>query len=317
MTYEELQMLQALPLDIKIEKTKARIREWVRYYGEDNVYISFSGGKDSSVLLHVARQLYPNIKAVFCDTGLEYPEIKKHVRTIDNVEIIRPKYTFKEVIIKYGYPVVSKEVSKYVHDITDGSEHMRNMRLYGQHGDPTRWRLPRKWLYLTEAPFKCSDRCCHYLKKYPFQKYERETHKVGILGTLAEESRYRRSFYLKNGCNAFEASKPHSTPIAFWRERDILEYIDKYNVKIPDCYGEIVVEDGVYKINGKNRTGCIFCTFGVLHEEEPNRFQMLKETHPKLYDYCINGGCYKDGKWIPDSKGLGMGKVLDYINVPY
>lgn len=52
-TSEELKILQALPLDIKIMKTRQRIREWIDYYGENGVYIAFSGGKDSTVLLDI------------------------------------------------------------------------------------------------------------------------------------------------------------------------------------------------------------------------------------------------------------------------
>ena len=68
---EELRMLQALPLEIKVMKTKQRIREWVEYYGVDGVAVSFSGGKDSTVLLHLVRELYPQVEAFFVDTGLE------------------------------------------------------------------------------------------------------------------------------------------------------------------------------------------------------------------------------------------------------
>ena len=70
MNLNELKLLQNYPLDLKIEKTKLRIREWVDYYGEDGVYISFSGGKDSTVLLDIVRNMYPDIEAVFSNTGL-------------------------------------------------------------------------------------------------------------------------------------------------------------------------------------------------------------------------------------------------------
>ena len=112
---ELLKDLQAMPLDMKVAHTKARIREWVREYGIDGVFVSFSGGKDSTVLLHIARQMYPNIKAVFIDTGLEYPEIRRFVKTFDNVEILRPKMSFVDVIKKYGYPIISKEIAECVY----------------------------------------------------------------------------------------------------------------------------------------------------------------------------------------------------------
>lgn len=111
---QDLKQMQALPLKMKIKLTQSRIRQWVNEFGEDGVYISFSGGKDSTVLLDIVRKMYPSIKAVYVDTGLEYPEIKHFVRGFDNVEIIRPEMVFKDVITKYGYPMISKEVSECV-----------------------------------------------------------------------------------------------------------------------------------------------------------------------------------------------------------
>lgn len=114
-TIQDLKMRQALPLEVKVLMSKQRIREWINEYGEDGVYISFSGGKDSTVLLHLVRELYPNVRAVFVDTGLEYPEIREFVKTFDNVDIVRPKMNFKKVIETYGYPFISKEVSRTVY----------------------------------------------------------------------------------------------------------------------------------------------------------------------------------------------------------
>ena len=113
-TLQDLKIKQALPLNIKVNMTVARIKAWVDHFGLDGVYVSFSGGKDSTVLLHIAREIYPDIKAVFVDTGLEYPEIREFVKGFDNVDWIRPKLTFKQVIEKYGYPFISKEVSECV-----------------------------------------------------------------------------------------------------------------------------------------------------------------------------------------------------------
>lgn len=111
---EELQMLQALPLEIKVMKTQQRIREWVQYYGENGVAVSFSGGKDSTVLLHLVRKLYPNVRAVFSDTGLEYPEIREFVKSVPNVDWVKPKQTFREITIEHGYPLFSKEVAETI-----------------------------------------------------------------------------------------------------------------------------------------------------------------------------------------------------------
>ena len=116
-TKNELTMLRHLPLELKIAKSELRIKEWIDYFGYNGVYVSFSGGKDSLVLLDLARKVNPKIKAMFIDTGLEYPEIKKYVASFDNVDIIRPEMSYKEVLEVYGYPVVSKEQASYIDDI--------------------------------------------------------------------------------------------------------------------------------------------------------------------------------------------------------
>lgn len=100
-TIDDLLEFQSYPLSVKIEMTKHRIREWINRFGEDGVYISFSGGKDSTVLLDLVRKDYPNVEAAFVDTGLEYPEIREFVKQFDNVTWLKPKMNFKKVIEKY------------------------------------------------------------------------------------------------------------------------------------------------------------------------------------------------------------------------
>lgn len=111
---ERLKELQALPLERKIQITQARIIEWYQHYN-GNVCVSFSGGKDSTVLLHIARKLYPEIPAVFSNTGLEYPEIQRFVKSWDNVDIVVPQMRFDEVISTYGYPLIGKEVAEAIY----------------------------------------------------------------------------------------------------------------------------------------------------------------------------------------------------------
>lgn len=275
MTKTELRMLQSLDLDTKILKTKQRITEFIHYYGKDHIYVSFSGGKDSTVLLHIARSVYPDIKAVYIDTGLEYPEIKDFVKTVGNVDIIRPKKTFLEVINEYGYPVISKEIALNIEYARKGSKWAID-RLNGEQ-DSNYNRNNKKYKYLLDAPFKISSKCCDIMKKEPAKLYEKQHDMHPLIATMASEGGQRLSAYLKTGCNSFDSKRPLSKPLSFWKEEDIWDYIHKYEVPYSKIY------DLEYE-----RTGCMYCMFGLQCENRPNRFDRMKKTHPQIYNYCMN-----------------------------
>ena len=130
------------------------------------------------------------------------------------------------------------------------------------------------------------------MKKSPMKIYERKSHNKPFVGTMASDSRLRQTSYLQNGCNSFDTKRPMSTPMAFWLEQDVWDYIHQFNVPYSKIYDM-----------GYDRTGCMFCMFGIHMEKGENRFQRMKRTHPQLYNYCINN--------------LGIGKCLDLINIPY
>lgn len=379
----DLKQMQALPLEEKIWMTQQRIEawyeSWTRFEIEDErtgrryfktfdmrerweppledyefamteyrgaVYVSFSGGKDSTVLKHIVDGMYDDIPALFVNTGLEYPEIQKFAMSQKNVVTVRPEMRFDEVIRKYGYPVVSKEVSNTVYGARHGGgtgkwKNTRMQRLRGElldkDGRKSMYNC-EKWGFLLDAPFEVNDQCCAVMKKKPAKQYQKETGRMPMIGTMAHESRLRQQQWIRNGCNSFDGKKARSAPLSFWTEQDILHYIKKYDVPYCSVYGDIRVKPiddtlpgqvdlidvlGEYtaedqlETTGCGRTGCIFCMFGCHLEKGQNRFQRLKETHPRQYQYCIGGGEMVDGKWQPNKEGLGLGHVLDYIGVKY
>ena len=327
-TREDLKILQAQDLELKVALTKQRIREWVTEFSSQGVYVSFSGGKDSTVLLHLVRSIYPDVEAVFVNTGLEFPEIQKFAKSFDNVKVLYPEINFRQVISENGYPMLGKDISKKIAAARNGKEWALKF-LEGRaeyKGKLSQFNI-KKYLPLLVVDFKVSNKCCDITKKNPIHKYEKETGKLPIVATMASESNIRTTAWLRTGCNSFDSKNQISKPMSFWTEQDVLQYIKEENLSIASVYGDIVSVGGQMSFEGCecklcttgcDRTGCIFCGFGAHLEKGEGRFQRLKRTHPKQYDFCINGGEYdENGIWKPNDKGLGMAHVFDELNKLY
>lgn len=318
-TAQQLKDFQSLPLDRKIQLTKTRLIEWYQAHN-NQCYVSFSGGKDSTVLSDITAQVCKTLGCKltlwFSDTGLEYPEVKQHVK--DFAEWLRKKYeievdlvvdfpkdkngkriTFKQVIEEYGYPIPTKNVAQVIHRIQkygyvnkrtgaeSSASRLLNDRVFMKNGKVSKFCCS-KWKFLTEADFKISSECCDIMKKTPAKKFNKESGLTAIIGTMATESTQRNKIWLEHGCNIYDAKEPSSRPLSFWTEQNVLAYISTNAIPIPSVYGEIIFDDKKKRLvtTGLERTGCIFCGFGA-HLEHPNRFERLKETHPQLYDYCM------------------------------
>lgn len=297
---DELQRLQSLPLDEKIAIAQKAIREYVEYFGADGVYISFSGGKDSTVLIHLCRQLYPDLAGLYSDTGLEFPEIREFVKGFDNITIVTPKMHHREMLKKCGYPVVSKEQAEWIYRIRSGTNSGAIQKaFYGRNldGTPTRFKLSEQWKYLLNAPFNIGSGCCKEMKLKPIAEYVKRTGRVPIMGTTASESALRAQKFMQYGYYTLDGKKAQCTPMSIWTDDDVWSYIQRFH--LPYCK--------IYDM-GYDRTGCVFCMFGAHLDKEPNRFQRLQRTHPELWRYCMKP--YDEG-------GLGLREVLEYMGIPY
>jgi 3'-phosphoadenosine 5'-phosphosulfate sulfotransferase (PAPS reductase)/FAD synthetase len=299
--------------------TMQRVKAWYDYW-DGNVYVSISGGKDSQVLAHIVKEMYPNVPLVFIDTGLEHNSVRLMGTELAD-RILRPEMRFDEVIKEYGYPIISKEVAKRVQEYRNADKKgvLETSTAYKEFngirvcedGSKSAYNK-NKYKFLVDAPFRISHKCCIVNKEGVARSYEKTTGYTPFLGTLASESRARKKLWLEHGCNAFTKSNPSSQPLSFWTEQDILQYIKDNSLEIAEIYGEVIEEGGKLKTTGASRTGCVFCMFGI--GEDTERFLRLKESEPKKYDYVMRGGKFDEtGMWVPD-KGLGYKFVIDWLN---
>jgi 3'-phosphoadenosine 5'-phosphosulfate sulfotransferase (PAPS reductase)/FAD synthetase len=262
-----------LPLYAKIDKAMERIDDFYKEM-DGKVYVSFSGGKDSTVLLHIARKVYPRMKGVFLDAGLEWPEVKAYVKSFDNIEIIRPKMTYRRILEQFGYPVISKRVSQAVRKGLDAKDsNTRNMLLGGC--GPSKYSIPKMYRYLLGIPYRISDECCLYMKKEPLHAYDKRTGEAPYIGTLADESKSRTDDWLSHGCN-ITGVKRQSRPLMMWNQEAIWEYARQEKIKFVSVYRYV------------ERTSCLFCGFGIHGPEGLQKYAALKLLKPKIYDACMD-----------------------------
>ena len=296
--------------------TRNRVRSFINEYGTEGVYISFSGGKDSTILMDIVRREDRRIPAVFVDTWMEYPGIRQFVRRQENVTVLKPVMPLKEIILRYGWCFPSKDVAQTIWYARQGKQWALH-KLHGLDADgkksPYRQQYI-KWLPLYESDLLISPFCCDKQKEEPAALYEKQTGRHPILAIMAEESARRREAYLRTGCNSFESRRPMSKPMGFWREQDVLQYKIQNNIELAGPYGEVVEigqvpgqlcfapSGGKLRCTGEQRTGCMFCPVGC-HLTDFAKFRRLKKFNPRLYDYCM--------------EELGEKKLLEWVKKHY
>ena len=102
---------------------------------------------------------------------------EKLAKSIDNIETLKPKMNFTEVIKKYGYPAISKKQSYFLHQLRNTkSEIMIDKLLRGimRDGSITMFKISEKWKPFIDSEIKLSNKCCDIMKKNPSKKFEKE-----------------------------------------------------------------------------------------------------------------------------------------------
>lgn len=307
MTKEELQERQRWPLHQKVDHTLGVIDQFIsRMNG--NVYLAYSGGKDSTVLMHLCEILKPDILCTFVNTGCEYPSIVKFVRKMKdeghNIRIIRPNMRPKDVWAKYGFPLVSKKVSHQINLCRRDLQAGRPLPWYID--DPKSfYKIADKWRYLFHTAYNTDDHCCHVLKKEPQRRLAKELGLAPIIGVMASESNMREKDYIRQGqCNSFDEECPlksKSLPLSIWTDDDVWQFVKERNIELADIYSK-----------GIRRTGCVACGYGCQFADD-TRLVLLYKLYPKLYahimNYENNGVTYRqalremlkvEGMYLPD-----------------
>lgn len=254
----------------KVSRSNALVNEFVDTLGLDNVFVSTSGGKDSACVSKLCKKLYPQIKHIMFNTGLEY-QATIELASKQGAEIIPPQSSWVKFCEKEGYPVGSKQVSKRIHDVKSGAISCAITLFSRNYG------LPDKWLHFLSdkfVDFPISHKCCDEFKKKP----SHNTKLNPIIGTRIQESSMRTSAWRKSGCNNYslDYKRGVSRPISLWTDADVEQYVNDEQVELSEIYTQ-------YQ---QKRTGCVNCPYGA-HCNNDNRFDLLKRIEPARYDYFM------------------------------
>lgn len=253
------------------------IRLIIEKYGEENFYISFSGGKDSTIVHYLVDMALPNnkIPRVFINTGIEYLDMVKHVKELakndKRIIIYNSNVHITEMLKKYGYPFKSK---LHAHKVAtfQNSGYCKTIRyyIYGNrpNGEKSYIKCPNKLKYqfTNLCNLKISDKCCDKLKKEVAHRYQKKNKKnIAIIGTRIEEGGARRQH---KGCTVFDKDKrlKKFKPINPCTDEWCDWFIKRYNIKLCKLY---------YQPYNFKRTGCAGCPFALELQDQLNIMRRL------------------------------------------
>lgn len=289
--------------------------ETLYYETKGKMYLSFSGGKDSTVLLQLAKLCYeigsiPELpKAVFSNTRTELMATVEFVKWCkesgwyENIEIIYPERTFAQVVKDEGYPMISKIKSQFLktYQDTDDNDKQKKSRLllllFGKSKEESeratsKFQLASKHFNILHPNLgiKISDKCCYYLKKLPFEKYAIDNDIYGYAdGEMVDEGGIRATSTQKriNGGGKICTKTKYISklkrdlivkmPIIDWTKEIEEEFIKKYQVPLSKAYNEY----------GCKRTGCVGCPYGGSPKDVSERLEILYKYEKPMYKYCM------------------------------
>lgn len=254
------------------------IRKTIEEYGEENFYISFSGGKDSTVVHHLVDMAIPKnkIPRVFINTGIEYNEIVKFVKSMaeqdDRVVMLKPSQPIKPTLEKYGYPFKSKEYSEKLSQFQRSgvSPYIKRFLEKKEFGCPEMLR----YQFTNEFNIPISRECCRKMKKEPAKKWAKQNGKsIVITGMRAEEGGTRANM---KGCiitdKNGELKKFH--PLVKVTDEWEEWFIKQYKIKLASLY---------YSPYNFKRTGCKGCPFRL---ELQDQLEIMERYFPAERKQC-------------------------------
>lgn len=304
---EHYKELLNMNLNQKEEWARFKIKEFFNWAIENKIneiLISFSGGKDSTVLMELVISERAKLQ---CDIKLTpayameitFPETIKFIKStvkkyqekydfVNSLYLVPPKKKWKEILNKHGYPIYSKIFSNNINKMVNANTKTQQL-LYGfGMKDSTFFKIPKDRLFLLDKAFtryKIANKCCDYIKGG--LKHDK---RPKFIGTLTEESEIRKRSWINNGCNIYSNQEAQSRPLSLWKEDEIINFIIKNKIEINPVYG---LDLETKKMRFK-RLGCSSCPFGSQFEKEKNRFELLKDYDPVLFEsQFINTGMYK------------------------